>query len=419
MSSVDHGRGSDPTRSTAHTRPRPHATLTLILLLTGLGLTAALTGPGDDAEAPTGALRDDLPVPEGTEGDDDRTAVEALADLPSDTTMVWAGARLGEGYAEAVADDPRVPVSTVVRGETLKLVETRAAEGRIVDELPEGWWYPVEVLAFEPDRFDALVDHQVLRGLEPHQAVLSETSAQVRGLGAGDLLEFADGTELRVRAVLPDGLIGAAEVAVGVDSPLEVETEKFLLARPGDEQGRAALTELATDDREPRLVPHGTAPVLRHAHGVLPQVQRKAHFGEFAMQQRPGRDIRPGQSWVDEHITVESVPILGRVRCHREIFEPLRAAMHELEARGAQNTIDDYAGCWVPRTSGTTGPLSSHAWGISIDFNAQANPYGAEPQQPDVLVEVMAEHGFLWGGDWDVPDAMHFELAPGRETGRN
>jgi hypothetical protein len=25
------------------------------------------------------------------------------------------------------------------------------------------------------------------------------------------------------------------------------------------------------------------------------------------------------------------------------------------------------------------------------------------------LVEVMAEWGFIWGGDWAVPDPMHFE----------
>ena len=401
-------------RAPSRGRRPPYATAALVAVLGALGLAASVVTAGEDATAPTGAQTEDPRAPS--------VLAEALAeeadDLPEDTTLVWSGFRLGEGYGEAVAADPRVPVSTVVRGGTRELVATRS-DDEVVDELPDDWWYPVEVLAFEPEAYDEVVGRELLGGLGPDEALLSETSAQVRGLEAGDLLEFADGTRLRVAGVVADELVGAAEVAVTVEAPLEVTTEKYLLARPRHEDVQEALEELGTEDRTPRLVAHGSVPVLRHAHGVLPPVERKAHFGEFAMQDRPGRDIRPGQSWVDEHITVESVPILGRVRCHRELIEPLRAAMQELVDRGAEHVIDDYAGCWVPRTAGSSGPLSSHAWGMSIDFNARANPYGAEPDQPDVLVEVMTDHGFLWGGDWDVPDAMHFELAPGRDTSRD
>jgi hypothetical protein len=366
------------------------------------------------------------PVPEGgsaspqVPADREETVEEAeeLDELPADTLMVWAGARLGEGYADAVAEDPRVGVSVVVHGELLQLERTWTADGDVVDELPDGWWYPVEVLAVDPARYDEVAGRELLGELAEDEAVLSESSAEVRGLAPGDRLGFAGDVELTVVDVLPNRLVGAAEVLVHEDGPLEVETEKYLLVAGGDGDLEQVLEELATDEREPRVVAKGETPVLRHAHGVLPSVERKEHFGEFAMQDLSGRDIRPGQSWVDEHITVESVPIIGRVRCHEALIEPLRAAMEELQARGAEHVIDDYAGCWVPRRSGATGPLSSHAWGVSIDFNAEANPYSAEPDQPDVLVEVMAEHGFLWGGDWDVPDAMHFELAPGRDTAR-
>jgi hypothetical protein len=393
---------------------RPRATMTLLLALAAVGLTAAVVNGDVEPDAPAAHLRDAPLVPsEEAEAPD-----AAPDDLPADTVLVWAGARLPDGYAQAIEDDERVPLSTLVRGEILELVATRTSQGEVVDELPDGWWYPVEVLAFEPDSYDRLLGRELLADLDADEAVLSETSAQIRGLDAGDVLEFEDGTQLTVADVQPDALLGAAEVAVRSDGPLEVPTEKYLLARTPHPDGHDALAQYGTEDREPRLVPHGTTPVLRHAHGTLPQVQRKLHFGEFAMQDRSGRAIRPGQSWVDEHVVVESVPILGRIQCHRELIEPVRAAMQELVDRGAEHVIDDYAGCWVPRTSGTTGPLSSHAWGMSIDFNARANPYGAEPNQPDILVEVMADHGFLWGGDWDVPDAMHFELAPGRDTSR-
>jgi hypothetical protein len=391
----------------------PRATVTLLLALAALGVTAAALNGDTEPEAPAANLRD-APAAPGDDAEDEA----APTDLPPDTVLVWAGFRLPEGYAAAIEADERVPRSTVVRGEVLELVETRTADGEIVDELPDGWWYPVEVLAFEAERYDHLVGHELLAPLGDDEALLSATSAEVRGLQAGDVLEFKDGTQLTVADVLPDELLGATEVAVRADGPLEVDTEKYVLARTPHPDGHDALAQHGTADREPRLVPHGSTPVLRHAHGVLPQVKRKLHFGEFAMQDRSGRDIRPGQSWVDEHITVASVPILGRIQCHREIIEPVRAAMQELVDRGAEHVIDDYAGCWAPRTAGTTGPPSSHAWGMAIDFNARANPYGAEPSQPEILVEVMADHGFLWGGDWDVPDAMHFEYSPGRDTSR-
>jgi hypothetical protein len=34
---------------------------------------------------------------------------------------------------------------------------------------------------------------------------------------------------------------------------------------------------------------------------------------------------------------------------------------------------------------------------------------------PEEIIEVMASHGFTWGGDWPVPDGMHFELVVDRD----
>jgi hypothetical protein len=61
------------------------------------------------------------------------------------------------------------------------LVETRTTDGEIVDELPDGWWYPVEVLAFEPEGYDHLVGYELLTELGDDEALLSTTSAEVRG----------------------------------------------------------------------------------------------------------------------------------------------------------------------------------------------------------------------------------------------
>ncbi len=64
----------------------------------------------------------------------------------------------------------------------------------------------------------------------------------------------------------------------------------------------------------------------------------------------------------------------------------------------------------------TTGAVSRHAWGLAIDLNAAANPYGERSTQDRRLVEVMERNGFAWGGRWATPDAMHFEYM-GEGTG--
>jgi hypothetical protein len=393
-----------PVLSTGPRRPRALAVLVLGLLL--VLMITALVGP--DGEDVLGTSGSDGASSERQEAVEE---AEEADDLPADTLLVWAGAHLGEGYAEAVLEHPQVGPSTLVRGDVLSLLETADADGETVDELPDGWHYPAEVLAADPATYDAVAGREVLGELQPDEVVLSETSAQVRRLGPGARLRFADDVVVTVAAVLPDDLVGVAEVLAHVDGPLEVTTHKYLLVSSGGgDEVAELLVDLATDEREPRVEHHGTTPTLRHANSVLPPAARKLHFGEFPIQNLEGRSVRAGQSWIDEHISVTSVPVIGRVQCHEALIEPLVAAMEELRERGAEHVIDTYDGCWVPRTSGTTGPLSSHAWGISIDFNAQANLYGAEPNQPEVLVEVMKEHGFLWGGDWHVPDAMHFEL---------
>lgn len=392
---------------------RPRAVVVLLLALAVIGgLARPWTPDGTGSDEIDGSAQ-----PPSEEVEEEARQAD---DLPADTILAWSGEYLAEGYAQAVADDARTGPTTVVRGAIEELVRTEDAAGNVVDDPPDGWWYPVEVLAFDPATYDDVVGRPLVSELAPDEALLGETSARVRGLGPGALLEFADGSALRVVGVVPDELVGAAEVATRLDGPLDVQMEKYLLARPGDpETMHDALAEHGAVHRQPRLVAHGTTPVLRHAHSVLPAVGRKAHFGEFTMQDLPGRDIRPGHTWAKEHIATESVLILGRVTCHRKVLEPLRAAMQELADRGAAHLVSSYAGCWAPRTSGTTGPLSSHAWGMAVDVNAPTNPYGAEPRQPALLVDVMAEHGFLWGGDWDTPDGMHFELAPGRDTHRD
>lgn len=371
--------------------------------------TAAGPGTGFDADADPSPSRS---------GDDDPATDRSPSPARSPHTVaISTQGGLSDGLAETVAAEEGVEVVTVVRGATLGLIGTVDADGEVVDELPDGWRFPLEVLAVDPASYQEVLGIEEVLTLAPDEGLLSESSAEVRRLGPGGELRFRDGTRITVAGVLPDEVAGAAELLVPTGSPLAVAADRYLLARtvePLDDRGRARLLELAGPRSS--LDVGGEVPVLRHAAGVMPPARLKVHFGEFAYTDGPGRWIHQGTTWLREYYAEESVPILGATECHRDMFPPLRAAMQELVDRDLAHLVDadDFGGCWAPRTQGSAA-LSSHAWGIAVDLNVAGNHYGAEPTMPEEIVQVMAAHGFTWGGDWPVPDGMHFELVVDRE----
>ena len=51
-------------------------------------------------------------------------------------------------------------------------------------------------------------------------------------------------------------------------------------------------------------------------------------------------------------------------------------------------------------------------------INAAFNPFGKTPPPPDTkgsvrkLVPIFKKHGFKWGGEFPIPDGMHFVYDP-------
>jgi hypothetical protein len=389
------------------------------------GTADAAPPDADDGPAtgPESGTEEDLA--EGTASDGDGTDVdERLLQAVDEAFVAWGRGSLPAGYADAVAADPRVTATSVVHAAVLPLLRTEDAAGRVVDELPEEWTFPVEVLAVDPTTYRDIIDLPALAELGPDEALLSRTSAAIRGLDQGATLVFDDGTRLRVAAIVDDEFVGAGEVVVRADGALAIDNERYVLARldiQDRREGRQHLEGLAAaateEGRQVAAVTTAEVPVLRHSATVTPPARMKLHFGEFAMLDRPGRTVQQGASWYREHITYIEVPILGRFECHQAMEAPLTAAFEELLDRGLGDLVDpnDFGGCWVARTtSGQT--LSSHAWGTAVDLNVSGNHLGADPTQSEELIGVMARHGFVWGGEWLLPDGMHFELAPDRVT---
>lgn len=90
--------------------------------------------------------------------------------------------------------------------------------------------------------------------------------------------------------------------------------------------------------------------------------------------------------------------------------------LHAVEPIGEVGWDGGYAHRYI---SGTTR-WSEHAAGVALDWNASQHPRGGtrfagwSTTQRDVihwmLTHTLKGSYFEWGGDWDNPDPMHFEL---------
>ena len=116
-------------------------------------------------------------------------------------------------------------------------------------------------------------------------------------------------------------------------------TDELGLPSPGDELAvasrivgqqvvvRAVLTALAvsatTMDLKARV---SSTSVSASQVAVLAGTKVSDVIGKFTYTNGPDGTINPQQSWVDEYIRTEEVPILGRVTCHRVMLPQLRLA---------------------------------------------------------------------------------------------
>lgn len=387
-----------------------------------------LPGPGTAPAEPVVTATEPSPALPASSGG--KTPIPAPApemDAGQRLLLVWTPTALPRGLADRVRRLPRVRRVTAVRAGTLEMVPGSGADGRGAASPGPGFVVALDAMAFDPSSYPEFLPPSVattFAELRPDQALLGETAARLRGLRPGGSLVLARGRTVRVAAVVDDTVVGGAEVAVarsrqrGAMGPARYLLVAFRGPRPALE--RAVRRTLG--DVPARLRAPGETPFLRHGDAVLTQVAIKERFGEFSHRRATGRQIVQDPVWVSRHLRTAAVPLLGTVRCHRALLPALRGAMSELKARrlGFLVDRDGFAGCHNARLSTTGDSLSRHAWGVAVDLNHPANPFGATPAQDPRLVEVMERWGFAWGGRWLVPDAAHFEYRrpPDPQAGR-
>ncbi len=309
-----------------------------------------------------------------------------------------------------------VITSAPVRSAVVGLFGSVDAEGRAHDVVADGFRIPVTVMALEPATYlDALAtvppeDAEQLLRLASGEVLLSTSSAALRGLGPGARVAVGEADGLRVVGVVGDRTARGSEFLVHLDDAdvVGLGDREALLMRYSTWSADAFDDHVGAIDSDLRVW---------HDRGderlVLSQVELKQRFGEFAFRLILNqREVEMDRAFVAEHITIERMPVLGNVRCHRLIMDDLRAALEEVVAAGLEDWLAPrrYGGCYHPRRIAFGREnLSRHSWGIAIDLNVDFTLPGAGPVPPDEFIAIMGRHGFRWGGDFAAPDNHHFE----------
>ena len=243
----------------------------------------------------------------------------------------------------------KVAATTVVAEDDVWLRRSWSAAGELVDDPPPTYRIPIDAAAVDPATFATFVpaaDRARIAALAQGEAILGATSAGLRGLGPGAVIAIGD-RRIRIAAVLPDELVGAAELVVSrrTGARIGITHDRYFLVQPaaGRHMTAAAFrarlqpllpTELGVN-RAVQVRAPGQTPFFRAGDAVLPPVIVKSLFGEFAA--RPG--ARPGTieidpAWMASHLETTHLPVLGRVTCNVGIIDQLRGAMRTVEAAG-------------------------------------------------------------------------------------
>lgn len=346
------------------------------------------------------------------------------------TFLAWTHGGLPNGFRVQVRTLPGIERVVVVNSDVVWLTGSISDGGEVVHDPPGGYAIPVEVAAVDPSEYEPFVplsQRGAIADLENGFGVLGESSARLRRLGPGSVLEFGT-LRVQIAAIWPDELVGAHELLVArrVGRALGVTHERYALLQPEDPTGGRRVARMLR-----AALPHGAAlqvrspdetPYFRQGDAVLPPVELKVLFGEFAARPDPARRgyLLIDPAWETTHIATEHVPLLGQVTCNIALFPQIRGAIHELIELGLRDTIDSFSGCYARRYANRDPHqgISHHTWGVALDINVGSNPFGEPADQDPRMVEVFERWGFIWGGTFVRTDGMHFEWhRPAADTG--
>lgn len=356
------------------------------------------------------------PLSIGSDADVDLVSISDIGVLDASTAELAHGVARRAGGASAAVGYLGVGLTLHRRG-TQRL-----------DDIAPGWAVPVAVSVLDPDVATPVLGTRVGGTIAWGAVVMSSTAADLRGAQAGDVVGFraVDGStvEFVIGAVLPDEVVGGAEVIISVEAASRLGPVRITRVLVWGARSRATLEEAIDESglstrRETRVRRSWDPPDPDSTLGLL---ETKVRLGEFRYQIRDDGRVQLDPGWIASNITdggerrtYSGVGI--RTACHVVVAADLERALAEIAAQGLAGAIDvantnRYGGCYYPRfnrIAGSLGVLSRHSWGMALDVNTVTNAQGAVPQLDCRVVVIMRRHGFAWGGNFTRPDGMHFE----------
>ncbi len=378
----------------------------LVVLVVGGAGVAALSRLGDDA-APS-------PTPSATPS-------PSITPEPERATvwLAWVPGGLPDDFGPMVNRLRPVADATTATADIAWLVSSTDADGEVIDETTDPYRIPIDTTGVDQSTYASFLDpsmRAVVQAVEPGEALLSRTAADLRGLEKGATLTFAapaGEVALSVAAVVPDEAMGGHELLVtrGTGEDLGITRERYVVFRV--KPGSDATADVLARQMVPLLPIDAPFPVvevrapddvsyMRANDRELPLAALKTRFGEFAAWVDPAVPgvLQIDPAWVQPRIESRDLPLVGVITCHRKILDQLERAMRALEGGGGASLVDDAGDCFEPllRSTDPDGLITSRDFGAAIDLNRAANDAGEAPDQPDALVEVMASNGFGWGG---------------------
>jgi hypothetical protein len=297
--------------------------------------------------------------------------------------------------------------------------------GAIVQQATPGWYFPVSVTALPVEGIAASMGAAVSTPVGNGQVVMGETSASLSGAQAGDVVHLLgfDGSvqQFVIGRVAPDAEVGGTEIVMSTaqaDSLGATISTRVLIAGHFDR----ALLDTALSARG--LTGDPKVRIRRSWDAFDPDLTlglalTKKSLGQFDYIVGANDSVSVDADWMAAFIpSREPYPTGIRAACNNAIKADLNAALAEVESSGLGGAIDasnanTFGGCFGPRFArivGTQlGSLSRHTWAQALDTNTTSNCQGCVPQMDCRVVRIFRKHNFAWGGNFLLPDGMHFE----------
>jgi hypothetical protein len=296
--------------------------------------------------------------------------------------------------------------------------------GGVVHAPPPGYLIPFGVLSFPAHAVAGVTSPEAAAAVGPTSVVMNELAAATTGAQVGDVVELraTSGATVAVTvgAIRPYAEVGFAELVfttdvadrLGIVDDTRVVmwgfTDRFGLDRALGAEGVLGRANTKVNRSWDPPDPDDSISTPRIKALVGEPWYRIDSDGSFSMHPTwVANSLTPGRVVLND-----AIPI--RAQCNVAIVDDLRAALADVVAAGLGGHIDvgntnTFGGCYNPRYSRTSGFLSRHAYAVAIDINTTSNCLGCVPRMNCDVVRIFRRHGFVWGGNYRVPDGMHFE----------